>query len=230
VTRYLYAFVGRDAAVGIGRARVRGVRREPLEIVRAGSVHAVVGDAEAQMWPDLSNLRRYDEVIRRLWERHAAALPARFGTIAPDQDDLVGLLRDREREFRARLTMVRHRGQMTARAVLDEEPPGRTPVRARTGAEYLLARAAQLRHVVEPPGFDAVRRAVARWVASERLETRGRVTSAYHLVPRSAVGPYRREFERAARSAGLSIVLTGPLPPYAFAADLDEFPEVPGSG
>jgi hypothetical protein len=171
----------------------------------------------------VSNVRLYDNVMRRIWERHSSIVPARFGTVVPGGEERLVLSKDRQDELRVRLALVRRRGQMTARIVLEERGRGRVEqaTQVRTGADYLRSRASEL-EPVEPPGFDALRRAVARWVASERIETRGRVTSAYHLVPLKAVDSYRRAFHRAARSAGLSIVLSGPYPPYAFVSNVDE--------
>jgi hypothetical protein len=70
------------------------------------------------------------------------------------------------------------------------------------------------------PGSDPLRDAVARWVRAERVERhdRGRLAgSLYHLIPRGAADGYRRAIERAAVDAGLTTVVSGPWPPYAFA-------------
>jgi hypothetical protein len=56
-------------------------------------------------------------------------------------------------------------------------------------------------------------------VRDERVETRAGVTSVYHLVPRAAAEAYRRALDRAAAAQGLRIAVSGPWPPYAFAAE-----------
>jgi hypothetical protein len=69
------------------------------------------------------------------------------------------------------------------------------------------------------PGAEPLRAAAARWVRAERRERhdRGRlVGSLYHLIARRSAGPYRRAIERAALDAGLTTIVSGPWPPYAF--------------
>ena len=87
-----------------------------------------------------------------------------------------------------------------------------------TGRDYLRhrARAAAAQRAV--PGFEPVSNAVARWVRDERVEQRGGVSSVYHLVPRSSADAYRRAVRLSAAAAGLTAIVTGPWPPYAFAA------------
>ena len=102
--------------------------------------------------------------------------------------------------------------------------PGQNGVR--TGSEYeydatqgrrfLQRRAAEL----QIPGTEPLRVAVKKWVRAERTERhdRGRLAgSMYHLVPRRAATAYRDALQRAAGDAGLTIIVTGPWPPYAFA-------------
>jgi hypothetical protein len=70
------------------------------------------------------------------------------------------------------------------------------------------------------PGAEPLRAAVKKWVRAEhleRLDGRRLAGSLYHLVPRGAVPNYRAALERAARTADLTIVISGPWPPYAFA-------------
>jgi hypothetical protein len=70
------------------------------------------------------------------------------------------------------------------------------------------------------PGAEPLRTAVARWVRAERVERldRGRLAgSLYHLIPRGGASAYRRAIERAALEAGVTMVVSGPWPPYAFA-------------
>jgi hypothetical protein len=86
---------------------------------------------------------------------------------------------------------------------------------ATQGTQYLRRRAADL----QIPGAEPLRAAAARWVRAERRERhdRGRlVGSLYHLIARRSAGPYRRAIERAALDAGLTTIVSGPWPPYAF--------------
>jgi hypothetical protein len=42
------------------------------------------------------------------------------------------------------------------------------------------------------------------------------VASVYHFIPRAGASSYRRALRAAAADAGLSLVVSGPFPPYAF--------------
>ena len=86
----------------------------------------------------------------------------------------------------------------------------------RGGRQFLQRRAVEL----QIPGAEPLCAAVRKWVRAERIERhdRGRLTgSMYHLIPRGAPAAYRGALQRAALTADLTIVVSGPWPPYAFA-------------
>jgi hypothetical protein len=89
---------------------------------------------------------------------------------------------------------------------------------ARTGADYLRARAAEAARARAVDGFEPVRLAADRWLRDERVEKLAGIATVYHLVPRGSVHAYRVAVERAAAGAGLRVAISGPWPPYAFAA------------
>ena len=212
--------------------RLTGIAGERLTIVNAGGIAVVVGRVARVPRPARATLRRYDEVMRALTTVYASVLPVRFGTCAATVDEITQPVRDRGVAIRRNLHLVRNRVQMTIRIFSSEQ--GRTGVRpgsergrsgVRTGSEleygatqgtqYLRRRAADL----QIPGAEPLRAAAAQWVRAERRERhdRGRlVGSLYHLIARRSAGPYRRAIERAALDAGLTTIVSGPWPPYAF--------------
>ena len=145
------------------------------------------------------------------------------------------ILRARAMSLRAALARLRGRVQMTIR-ILDAgearpaQPSKRTPgSEAATtkharggedgpGAAYLRRRMSQdgeVQHLLAP-----VRRAVHRWVQGEEVTHRGGVVSVYHLVRRRSVAAYERALLGAAGEGALAIIVSGPFPPYAFAATM----------
>ena len=210
----VYALTGRQSAPPRGR----GLAREPLRVLTAGAVSAIVGTLPRAPSASRDQLTRYDAVIRGLAERLPAVLPARVGTCFPDPEELRMVLQSRQLTFRRALAHVRGRAQMTVRVIGVPGPPrASSPAHAGTrptGTEYLRGRAAAEREI---SGFDPVRDAVRRWVRDERVEKQKNIASVYHLVPRRAAPSYRRALERAAAAAGLQVVVSGPWPPYAFA-------------
>jgi hypothetical protein len=201
------------------RVPARGPGGERLDSVAAGRFAAIVTRAPDAARSSLPRLRRHDAVVRHLWSRLPAVLPARFGTCFGGAAELRLALASRERALARDLGRVRGRAQMTVR-VFAVPAPAVPQLTASTGlsagAEYLRGRAAQAAREREVPGFEPLRSSVSRWVREERVEKHAGVISVYHLVPRSSVDAYRRVLQRAAAGAELRIAVTGPHPPYAF--------------
>ena len=200
---------------------LRSIGGERLRLVRRGPLAAVVSD-RSRMSSSPANLRRYDRVMRELAARFPAILPARFGP-SVDEDELMFILSSRRASLTRALAMVRGRVQMTIRVLPRGGAEDRAIAQPReersgamTGRDYLAGKARAARAVA---GFEPVRAAAARWVRDERVERRGGVSSVYHLIPSSSAGAYRRAVEASAASAGLRLTVSGPWPPYAFAAD-----------
>jgi hypothetical protein len=217
VRRRAYAITSAQAAA----PRIRGMTSEPLRVVRAAGLGVIVGGTARLTRPSARQVTSYHAVLQRLWRAFPAILPLRFGTIV-DDEALPGLMRERAREWRPRLRLVRGRAQMTVRVidagVRREGAEGRGP-RAASGAAYLRARAQRAARADSRDVLAPVRRSVDRWIRAERLERRGAVITAYHLVPRRSVPSYRRALVAAGVRAHLRIHVTGPFAPYAFAEE-----------
>jgi hypothetical protein len=200
---------------------VKGAAGERLTAVRVGTIELVVGVVPRTPRPAAATLRRYDAAIRELMAVYGSVLPARFGTCAASAEEIAASVRDRRAAIRRTLRLVRHRAQMTIRIFGSESVQSAFRVRsecgdgATQGTRYLQQRAADL----QIPGAEPLRAAAARWIRAERSErhAQGRLAgSLYHLVPRRSVAAYRRAVERAALDAGLTTIVSGPWPPYAF--------------
>ena len=216
-------FVYALAARGPERIAGAGVAGERLDRVIVGGVEAVVGEVARAPRASVRNLKRYNRVVSSLWERRAAVLPVRFGTVVRGRVELEFMLQARQESFRRQLQKVRRRAQMTVRIVGDEgsgigdraipNPQSPIPEPRSPGTSYLRARAR--RHDV--PEFAALRAAVRPWVREEYLQKHGSIATMYHLVPRGAVDRYRQAIERVARAEHLRPLVSGPWPAYAFA-------------
>ena len=220
----VYAVIGRLP----GRLALQGVAGERLRVVAAGSLAAVVGELRRRPSATPRSLRRYAVVIESIASRTPAVLPARFGTVAADDEEVAFLLRSRAAGLRPRLRAVRGRAQMTIRLVLASDSGdgatqgvesshhrGLTPSpRATQGTQYLRQRAAEAREI---PGFEPIRDAVRSFVKDERMEKRPGIVTVNHLIPRAAADRYRSAVIRAAGHNGVRLMVTGPLAPYAFA-------------
>ena len=241
MTICVYALIGRTRT----RLDLAGVTGEPLRAVAAGHLAAIAGEVRRMPAPSIRNLRRYAAVVEALASKVPAVLPARFGTVVSDPAELLFILRSRGATFRGGLSHVRGRCQMTIHMFPESEY--RVGVRSRSaepeykagvgvprrnrsrstgtvagvlrlqrGTQYLRRKMAD--HAADeaiPPAIDA---AVRPYVKDREFERRGGVVTIHHLVPRATASKYRAAVERAAEEHGMRLIVTGPWPPYAFAA------------
>jgi hypothetical protein len=219
------------------RLRLTGMAGEPLRVVTANRIGAVVGGMRRAPAPSIRNLRRYAAVVEAIAAEAPAILPARFATTVTGDEELAVILASRGATLRRRLRAVRGRCQMTIRLLSplsesesesDEAPlasrsamAGRTRPRlahgATQGAQYLRRRAALAASARAIPGFAPIRAAVRRFVKDERVEKRAGIVTVNHLIPRAAAPRYLAAVERAAAANHLRLMVSGPVAPYAFA-------------
>lgn len=226
----VYAIVG---SAGLPHAP-EGASR--LRAVTVGRLAAIVDRRRSAPAPTPRNVRQYHRTVAAIADTVPAILPARFGTLVAEEE-LSFILRTRAVSLRAALKRLRGQVQMTIRIVNrrgetdaamnvvlphDRSPSAETRRAARgegPGAQYLRSRVAredpETRRLLAP-----LRHAVRRWVHQEEVTLRAGITSVYHLVSRRSAAAYARSLQAAARRAGVDLVLSGPFPPYAFAATM----------
>ncbi|MFL6192958.1 MAG: GvpL/GvpF family gas vesicle protein [Thermoanaerobaculia bacterium] len=219
---YLYALVDEPAAGPLDP----GIAGEPLRLLPAGGVSAVVGDLAERPRPDRQTLERQDAVVRRLADRFGALLPARFGEAFPDAATLADRLAPRGAEVAEALALVRGCVQMTLRVFGDPEPAVEIPPasEAGPGARYLAERRREQERSRSLPEIEPLRELLRPLVRAERVqrhESAGPLLgTAYHLVARGQSDAYLAALEGASRwIGGRRIAATGPWPPYAFAPE-----------
>ena len=222
---YVYALVSPSRVT----PRSRGFRGERLRRIALPGADVIVGAVSKAPAPTEVALRRYDAVIRTLADQYPALLPARFGTTVSDVDELTMVLGARGGAVKKALKLVRNRVQMTIRIVgvgpvvntagRRGRPSGRPDAR-KPGTQYLQHRAEAAKQLKDVPELRPLRKAVTRWIKAERVEhhDKGRLVTAYHLIPRAALRAYQRALERAALDAEVIAIVSGPWPPYAFAS------------
>ena len=216
-----------------------GVGGAPVRLIEEGGLGAAVSWIDPpDLTPNSARVLSYVKVVEAL---HAdrAVLPMRYGCLVGEEPQVVELLRVHGEEYAAILRGLDGCVEMGGRVLLPTEssvrcPPSGSEIEGGAGRAYLTVRAA--RYARE----DEVARALAAVTErlrgaldglAERTETdhgvradRG-LSSLYFLVKRGAVDSFRRAFRRISRTDSARLLLTGPWPPYNFAA-----PERPGDG
>lgn len=206
-----------------------------LRAITVGRLAAVVGHRRNAPAPTPRNIRQYHRTMAAIADAVPAILPARFGTLV-GEEELSFILRMRAVSLRNALRRVRGRVQMTIRignrggetipgtGALETSDPEVVSTGGRKGsggpgARYLRSRVAhenrETRRLLAP-----LRRSVQRWTEEEEVIVRAGVLSVYHLVPRRSAAAYARALHAAANAGGLDVIVSGPFPPYAFAATM----------
>ena len=161
----------------------------------------------------------HEAVVQHLMRR-MAVLPLRFGTMLADEESLRAVLADRHDALAEGLERVRGRVELSVR-VLGERP--REPPRVEaSGRAYLMARR-DAHHRAERAA-DEVHEPLAALARDARLRAPApppAILAAAYLVDRPKVDAFKaRVVALAAARDDLSIVGTGPWPPYSFVPDL----------
>lgn len=225
IRRYLYAIVKHPPVAPLGA----GLAGEPLSLVAAGDVVAVVGEMEDPPVATPDAIRGHDEVVRRLAEFSDAILPARFGTVQ-DAPALMEWLAATAEGLGEALRLVAGREQMTLHVFqgetdaavaseADDEREGDPALGP--GARYLAERRRHWRQKERVPELEPLRPRLDALVAAERVELRATPplrVSVYHLIERGRSAEYRDAVEgNLDLVAGVRLRVSGPWAPYAFA-------------
>ena len=171
-----------------------GVDGAALERRRVGGLEVVVSEGAAgEVTQDA--VLEHAQVVEELMSRSRAVLPAQFGRPFGGEMDLTAAIRPKADELSRGLDRVRGCVEFGLR-IAGESPS------AASGTEYMRARLGQQR-AVEP------------------LERLSRAVSANaYLVPVQKIGEFQEAVGRLqAEHPELTIVCTGPWPPYSFGAE-----------
>jgi hypothetical protein len=181
----------------------------PLRTVTSGSLCALCVPADDRP-VTIDALVDREELLEALMEERDV-LPVQFGAALPDERAAAQVLLERHEEFAAALDRVRGAVELAVRA-RRTGGPDREDAAPASGRDYLRARlersetgqrlherlAALSRSAVARPGPDILR--------------------AAYLVDREAVPRFVAEVQRMqAASPELSLLCTGPWPPFSFA-------------
>lgn len=227
---------GPGTAVTSALSEIRGVGGAPVGVVGKGGLGAAVSAvAPGDLTPDASRVLAFAEVVEAL---HAGlgVLPVRYGCVFEDSGRLVAFLRTRAGEYRGLLAELAGCVEMGVR-IMPPAGPGtrrgncrfqRGPLRRGSpGRAYLAqqaARYADAASLADALGVAAARLRGALGALAERTvaDLPGPmdrpVASLGFLVRREAVEGFRRAFRRIESIEPARLLLTGPWPPWSFAA------------
>lgn len=209
---HVYALVRSPVAL----PATAGIDDAGLRAVSVGhAIEAVVSDVAGAPQPNESAILAHARVVEALAEANGAVLPARFGGGIADEAGLRARLEDRGAELEDAFARVDGCFEMGVRAF---RVPFAAVEPAGSGRDYMQRRlrevggAEQLAQELEEGLAPFARESTSRVLASGES-----LLSAAYLVARGEVDRFRdavESFERA--RPGLTLVTTGPWPPYSF--------------
>jgi len=197
---------------------VAGVDAQPLERRRIEGLELVLSQTPFEAGDVTQDaILSHANVVEELMARSEAVLPARFGRPFADERELVDALRTKAPELARGLDLVRGCVEFGLRALGggSDDPPSRI-----SGSDYMRTRLTEEK--ARQRIAEELHEPLAR---SARASTRfGGASSdllrAAYLVPREDVAAFSEHVRRLeAAHPDLTIVCTGPWPPYSFAAD-----------
>lgn len=241
---YLYAIVRGGVEAELGQ--VRGVDDEPIRLLADGELGCVVGsvrldefseDALTRNLEDLGWLervaRRHDGVVRAV-AAQTATVPLRLAVICRDDGSARGRVRDLGRRAGELLDRIDGREEWGVKLFASASAAEETASAASSGTAYLQQRRQALAardDVVAAARRDAdavFDRLAGHAVAAVRHRPQDQrltgsaapmVLNAAFLVDRDGSAEFHAAIaELATQRSSESVVVTGPWPPYSFAA------------
>jgi hypothetical protein len=210
---HMYALVSRPAvvpdALGIADARLRAVA------VGEG-IDAIVSETQGGTAPTEDAIVAHARVVDAVAASNDGVLPARFTNDVAGEDELRRQLVDRHDRAVEALERVGGCVELGLR-VLPSAPD--EPAQASSGSAYMrrrldeVTRAQQLAHTLH-----ASLAATSRASTCSVLARRDLVLTGAYLVPRDEVERFQATVREAERDLeGVTLLATGPWPPYSFA-------------
>ncbi|MFF4019031.1 GvpL/GvpF family gas vesicle protein [Streptomyces sp. NPDC001843] len=236
MSTYVYAITaGSHPALPEGMGGV-GEPPMPVRILKEGDLAAIVSDAPEGLRPKRRDLLAHQNVLA---ESGAAAcvLPMRFGSVAPDDATVTGVLAERADHYKERLRALDGKVEYNVKAshveeavlhrVMAESPELRALAEANRksgGGSYddkirlgeMVASAVKAK---EAEDAAEVQRALAPLTDAVSVgpESTGWLVNVSFLVDRGSAEDFLAAVEEARRSlAHVELRVNGPLPPYSF--------------
>ena len=211
---HMYALVRHPAVV----PDALGIADAPLYAAGVGEgIDAIVSEAEGGTAPTEEAIVAHARVVDALAASNDGVLPGRFTSDVAGEDELRRQLLDRQDRIRAALERVGGCVELGLRVL----PAASTdePAQATSGSAYMrrrldeVTRAQQLAHTLHESLA-----ATARASTCSVLARRDLVLTGAYLVPRDEVERFQARLDEAQRGLeGVTLLATGPWPPYSFA-------------
>ncbi|WP_340374787.1 GvpL/GvpF family gas vesicle protein [Streptomyces sp. SS7] len=208
----------------------------PLRVLTEGELAAVVSDAPEELRPKRRELLAHQNVLSEVGAA-GCVLPMRFGSVAPDDETVTGVLAERAEHYRERLEALdgkveynvkaAHVEEVVLHQVMADSTELRTLAEANRqagGGTYeqrlrlgeVVAAAVRAREAEDAADVQQALRPLAA-ATSTGPESTGWLANVSFLVERDAAADFLEAAEKLRKaSPHLDLRVNGPLPPYSF--------------
>jgi hypothetical protein len=208
----------------------------PVRVLKEGDLTAVVSDAPEGLRPKRRDLLAHQNVLAEAGAG-GVVLPMRFGSLAPDDDTVTGVLAERAEHYKERLRALDGKVEYNVKATHQEEAvlhrvmSENAEIRAMTeanrqagGGSYderlrlgeMVAAAVKAREEQDAAELQSALEPVASAVAAGP-ESTGWLLNVSFLVDRDSAESFLAEVEQTRKGhPHIELCVNGPLPPYSF--------------
>ncbi|MFJ4691218.1 GvpL/GvpF family gas vesicle protein [Streptomyces sp. NPDC088766] len=222
----------------------------PVRVLHAGDLAAVVSDAPENLRPKRRDLLAHQTVLGEAGAQ-GCVLPMRFGSVAPDDDAVTGVLTERAEHYLERLRALENKVEYNIKAshvedavlhqVMADSPELRAMAEANRqagGGSYeqkiqlgeMVAAAVKAREAEDAAEVQRVLEPLAASV-EPGPESTGWLANVSFLVDRDEAARFLEAADGLRESRPhLEVRVNGPLPPYSFVEPGPAKPAVPAAG
>jgi gas vesicle protein GvpL/GvpF len=192
---------------------VTGLDEAPLELRHIAGLDLVVSQ-EQEPSGEVSReaVLRHAAVVEELMNASAAVLPAQLGRAFRDEAELEQSVREQAPRLTRALQDVRGCVEFGLRAIPDERSE---QVESDSGAEYMRTRLEQVHR--QDRLVARLHEPLARLARAHTLRRHDGELNAAYLVPAEQLSDFRGAVARIESLPDVTVVCTGPWPPYSFA-------------
>ncbi|MFI2437003.1 GvpL/GvpF family gas vesicle protein [Streptomyces sp. NPDC018693] len=208
MSTYVYGIVAREhATVPAGTTGV-GDPPQPVRVLTEGDLAAIVSDAPEGLRPRRSDLMAHQNVLARA-ESAGCVLPMRFGSLAPDDDAVTGVLAERAEHYKERLRALDGKVEYNVRAAHHEEAV----------LHRVLSESPELRALAE------ANRQAGGGTYEQKLQLGEMVSAAVKAQEAEDAAEAQHALESSAAAVSVGPGSTGWLVNVSFLVDRDAAPE-----
>jgi len=201
-------------------APLTGLEGAPVRVIADGELAAAVSDCtSSDVVASEDALWLHETVVEKLMAG-VTLLPMRFGSVLADDNAVRALLADERDDLLAGLRRVHDAVEVAVRVTWEAEADRRDP----TGTAYLVNRLERTRRAMDvAERMDATLSEMARASKRRVATSPALVLTCAYLVDRARLEEFRERVEDLGGELDrVSVMCTGPWPPYSFAAAEDE--------